>query len=63
MKDFMSRNEAPGGDIWVSIRARSILASFRGMTVSQIAKKFGLSERTVWYWRAAYAQHGIDGLK
>ncbi|MFA5795373.1 MAG: helix-turn-helix domain-containing protein [Candidatus Brocadiia bacterium] len=63
LRDFINKNEAPGGDIRASIRGRTILASIRGMTVKEIAKRLGFTERIIWSWRADYIKHGLEGLK
>ena len=62
IKNFISKCERQG-DIRTSIRARAMFASYLGMTVKQITKKYGFTERSIWYWRAVYEKHGIEGLK
>jgi len=62
LKNSINKLEAQG-NIRASIRGRAILASHLGMTVKQIAGKYGFNERSIWYWRAAFEKHGIEGLK
>ena len=45
------------------IRLKIILLASDGLETKEIAKRLGISKKTVCKWRGRYAQEGLDGLK
>jgi len=62
LKSFMSRASREYG-LRARCRAQAVWFSQQGETVTQIAQRLKMSERSIWKWLKTYEQKGLEGLK